>query len=108
MREGFHFLKESLIGSTDITEPTVVVYGVDDDDNLILGAVEWIVPKAGPFETNPPDLFVHDDGAEEWEEDSPFPGVWSLHAWVHTHNPDGVFNSTNPRQQFHPEDCHPH
>lgn len=107
---GFHLLNDDLMGSIDPTEPTVVVYGVDDDGNLILGAVEWIVPKEPDYPENPPDMFEHDDGEEDggWEEDSPFPGVWSLHAWVHTHNPAGVFNPTNPRQQFHPEDCHPH
>lgn len=107
---GYHFLNPQRVGSTDPTAPTVVVYGVGDDGDLVLGAVEWIVPKALGFEENPPDLFDHDDGAEAagWEEDSPFDGVWALHAWVHNPNPDGVFNPTNPREQFHPAGCHHH
>lgn len=107
---GFHFVNADRVGSTDPTAPTVLAYGVDDDENLILGAVEWIVPKEMGYEDGPPDIFDHDDGAEAggWEEDSPFPDVWSLHAWVHTHNPDGVLNPTNPRTQFHPDGCHSH
>lgn len=102
---GFHFVNLALLGSTDPTEPAVLVYGVDDDGDLVLGAVEWVVPKAGPYEDSPPDLFEDDDGAEIWQEDSPDTGLWSLHAWVHTHNPDGVFHPFNPRPQFSPEGC---
>lgn len=98
---GFHFANLGLIGSTDRTTPQVLVYGVDDDENLILGAVEYIIPDAIPGE---PDLFEHDDGAEHWDA-GPLPGVHSLHVWVHTHNPDGVFNHSNPRKQFSPDGC---
>lgn len=102
---GFHFGNFDLFGTVDRTQPQVLAYGVDDDGNLILGAVEYIVPKAGPYANDPPDLFEHDDGAEHWDEDSPAPGLWSLHVWVHTHNPAGVFHHTNPRKQFSPEGC---
>lgn len=88
----------------DRTMPQVLAYGVDDDDNLILGAVEYVIPDSMPQHQ---DLFDHDGGAEEWQV-GPFPRVHSLHAWVHNHNPDGVFNPTNPRHQFHPEGCHDH
>lgn len=103
---GFHFVNEELLGSTTPTEPPVLVYGVGDDDDLLLGAVEYIVPK-GVSESEP-DLFDNDHGAERWAEDEPFAGVWSLHAWVHTHNPNGVFSHHNPREQFSPADCHGH
>lgn len=101
---GFHFGNLALIGSTDRTTPQVLVYGVDDDDNLILGAVEYIVPDAIPGD---PDFFDHDDEAEHWDP-GPFPDVHSLHVWVHTHNPDGVFNHSNPRKQFSPDGCQHH
>ena len=102
---GFHFVNPDHFGSVDRTEPPVLAYGVDDDDNLVLGAVEYVVPKAEPYEEAPPDLFEHDDGAEHWQEDSPQDGVWSLHVWVHIKNPAGVFSPFNPRKQFHPEGC---
>lgn len=100
---GYHFVNFDLFGSVTPTEPPVLAYGVDDDDNLILGAVEWVVPKSGPYEDDSPDIFAHDDGTEVWQEDSPAEGLWSLHAWVHNHNPDGVFAPFNPRKQFCPE-----
>lgn len=102
---GIHFANLNFIGGPpSLTEPAVLAYGVDEEDNLVLGAVEWVVSKqVSPSE---PDLFDHDNGKEVWQEDSPFRGVWSLHAWVHTHNPEGVFHPTNPRHLFaHPEWC---
>lgn len=101
---GYHFGNLSLFGtSLNPTEPAVLAYGEDDDGNLVLGAVEWIVSKqVSPTE---PDIFDHDDGAEVWQEDSPFEGVWSMHAWVHNHNPEGVFHPTNPRELFFPDGC---
>lgn len=101
-------MNPDLVGSTEPTEPAVLAYGLGDGDDLILGAVEYIVPQNGPSEEEPPGLFAHDDGAENWEEDSPYPGVWSLHAWVHAPNPDGVFAPVNPRKQFHPSGCDGH
>lgn len=103
---GFHFVNEELLGSTTPTEPQVLVYGADTDGDLILGAVEYIVPKE--VSSSEPDLFDGDDGTEQWDEDEPFPGVWSLHAWVHTHNPNGVFDHHNPRKPFSPAGCHDH
>lgn len=98
---GYHFVNPNLMGTEDRTEPQVLVYGEDDDENLILGAVEYLLPQAEKEENREePDLFAHDDGDEVWQT---FHGDWSLHVWVHTKNPDGVFNPTNPRKQFCPE-----
>jgi hypothetical protein len=86
-----------------------MVYGETDGGNLVLGAVEYIVPKAGSYEADPPSgLFDHAD--PEWDilDLGEMPLLWTLHAWVHTHNPDGVFHHTNPRKQFHPADCDSH
>lgn len=99
---GYHYPNFDLLGTVDRTKPQVLVYGEDEDGNLILGAIEYVVPKAGPYENAPPDLFDHDGGDEEW---ALFAGgrFWTLHVWVHTHNPAGVFNPTNPRKQFCPD-----
>lgn len=105
---GIHFINMGLVGTVDRTKPQVLAYGVPGDSGLLLGAVEYIVPKAGEYATSPPDLFAHDDGSEDWHEDEPFPGVWSMHVWVHTKNPDGVFNATNPRGHFFPDGCETH
>lgn len=101
---GFHFINPANIGKTNPTEPQVLAYGVDDEGNLILGAVEYIIPN--PISDGNPDVFENDEGTEEWHP-GPLPDAQSLHAWVHTHNPEGVFHHTNPRKQFHPEGCIP-
>jgi hypothetical protein len=88
-------LAEYLAGITR-TDPPVLVYG-ETDDGLVLGAVEYLTLDPST------DLFpaTQDD---EWE---PFVGpTYALHAWVHQHNPEGVFHPTNPRHQFtKPEWC---
>lgn len=98
---GYHYGNFGLIGTVDRTEPQVLVYGEDEDGDLVLGAVEYLVPKAGPYTDEPPRLFEHDGGAEQWSEFGEM--GWALHVWVHTHNPAGVFNPTNPRPQFCPD-----
>lgn len=106
---GFHFANGRLFGSTDRTEPPILVYGVGDDGDLVLGAVEYAVPKQGDYENSPPDLFDHDGGDEEWGTlSTPQGDLWTLHAWVHNKNPDGVFAPFNPRELFHPDGCAGH
>jgi hypothetical protein len=106
---GFHWPNRSLVGTVDRTRPQVLVYGEDDDGNLVLGAVEYVVPKRGEYETSPPDLFAHDGGDEVWATlVLPNGENWALHVWVHNHNPEGVFNHTNPRELFSPEGCEGH
>lgn len=98
---GYHYPNFGLLGTVDRTKPQVLVYGEDDDGDLILGAVEYVVPREGDYENSPPDFFAHDGGEEEWHEFGP--NYWALHVWVHTHNPEGVFNPVNPRKQFCPD-----
>lgn len=84
------------LASIDPTEPHVLVYG-EGDDGLVLGAVEYVTLDDSD------DLFTETED-DEWH---PFVGpLYALHAWVHTHNPEGVFHQTNPRPQFSkPEWC---
>lgn len=113
-RMGFHFADGPPFG-TDLENPGVLVYFTngnynpepgadhepDQDDDLILGAVEWLVP--GDQKDNPPDIFSDENSPrnllvteeEGWhfEEDEGFTG---LHAWVHRGNPAGVFHHANP------------
>lgn len=108
---GFHFGNRDRFGSTELTEPAVLVYGVDADDNFVLGAVEWVVPKTGEYESATPDVFENDDDAEEWETlptPEEQPDMWTLHAWVHVENPDGPLAPTTSDERFHPEGCESH
>lgn len=82
--------------SIDRTEPPVLVYG-EGDDGLVLGAVEYVT-----FDDSD-DIFTETED-DHWHE---FIGpLYSLHAWVHTDNPDGVFHPVNQREPFvDPEWC---
>ena len=111
---GFHFADGPPFG-TDLEDPGVLVYFTNGsynpaqgdfhdparDDDLILGAVEWLVP--GDQEDDPPDIFHDEDSPrnlktteeEGWHFESE-EGFTGLHAWVHRGNPAGVFHPTNP------------
>lgn len=111
---GFHFADGPPFG-TALTDPGILVYFTDGsydpapgdphdsarDDDLVLGAVEWLVP--GDQTADPPDVFA-DEGSprrlqtteeEGWHFESA-EGFTGLHAWVHRGNPAGVFHPTNP------------
>jgi hypothetical protein len=108
---GFHFGNRDLMGSTELTEPAILAYGVDDAGDFVLGAVEWAVPKTGEYESESPDIFEHDDGDEEWATlptPDGQPDMWTLHAWVYVENSDGPLAETNPDERFHPEGCEGH
>lgn len=98
--QGFHLWNLELIGTTDPTAPPVLAYGVHDG-TLVLGALDYVVPKEGEFASSPPDFFESDDGAEQWHSlELPLGEVWAMHAWVHYPNPDGVLEDNNPRTPF--------
>lgn len=110
---GFHFADGPPFG-TDLEDPGVLVYFTngsynpdpgeehdpDRDDDLILGATEWLV--TGDQEDNPPNIFndeashrnlqVTEEEGWHFAEEGGFTG---LHAWIHRGNPAGVFHPTN-------------
>lgn len=103
---GYHYLDFNRLfdDSLRIAEPTALYYG-QINGNLVLGGVEYLIPTE--MHPSKPDLFNDEDAhlhvSEEhgWRTELlPFGEVWSLHAWVHTHNPNGVFDHTNPRHMF--------
>lgn len=102
---GYHFLNFEIIGGIygeadpERRRPPILVYGVGDDGDLVLGAVEYLA------EDPDPDFFHGSEDDSHWEPWPPDTALSALHAWVHNHNPAGVFHSTNPRQQFHPDGC---
>jgi hypothetical protein len=82
--QGYHYIKSSLVGTTDIRHPSVLMYTADGQ----LNSPEWIAPT-DQFAT-PPSIF----GQTMHSEDEL--GLWILHVWVWKLNPNGVFNDVNP------------
>lgn len=82
--QGYHYIKSSLVGTTDIRHPSVLMYTADGR----LNGPEWIAPT-DQFPT-PPSVF----GQTMHSEDEL--GLWILHVWVWKLNPNGVFDDVNP------------
>jgi hypothetical protein len=90
---GCHYLSQGLLdGTFDHKHPELLVYAEEPGKAPLLVAVEYAVPISespnGPPEGFPGDLDV-------WTRADAF-GLWTLHAWVHLPNPDGVFAPDNP------------
>lgn len=89
---GYHFLHFGIIGGIaggedpERRRPPILVYGVGDDGDLVLGAVEYLAAEPQP------DLFHGSADDSHWEPWPPNPNLSALHAWVHNHNPAGVFH----------------
>jgi hypothetical protein len=83
--QGYHFIKDDLVGTTDIRHPSVLMYTKDGD----LNSPEWIAPKAvfpDPLSIFGQTMHSDDDGL----------GLWILHVWVWKQNSNGVFDDHNP------------
>ena len=114
---GYHFLNPNVEGF-DIGQPPILVYG-RDGDQWELGAVEWVFPEepaeppmeGGTYGAFPAachyddGLFVPTATEEECAEAHPeteaaltfwHPDLVTFHVWAWMHNPDGIYNGTNP------------
>ena len=89
---GQHYIQGSLIGTTDPLQPAAMVYPIDANGQLHLGAVEWIVPRTADNYNTPPVLFDTQFTAVT-VNDTP---LWVLHAWIWQPNPAGMFQNFNP------------
>jgi hypothetical protein len=83
--QGYHFIKDDLVGTTDIRHPSVLMYTKDGD----LNSPEWIAPKA----TFPEPLSIF---GQTMHSDDDGLGLWILHVWVWKQNSNGVFDDHNP------------
>ena len=96
---GWHFLKfDNLDGTFELTNPELLVYAPNINGKYQLVAVEYATPWTPG--SNPPegftgsdDVWSHFEGDPTTQDDD----LWTLHAWVWYHNPDGMFNPYNPR-----------
>jgi hypothetical protein len=94
---GYHYMKAAYVDSTfDVKKPEILVYNKNHDGDFELVAVEYAVPLN--LSESAPEGFS--GTADVWDENEGF-GLWLLHAWVWSYNPDGVFHSTNPLVHLH-------
>lgn len=91
---GWHYLKpDRLDANFEHTRPEFLVYADDPcAGKRRLVAVEYAVPLE--LSGKAPAGFA--GSADRWHRNLDF-GLWTLHAWVFEHNPDGVFAAYNPR-----------
>jgi hypothetical protein len=88
---GQHYLRAALLDAAfDLERPELLVYTSGDHPRLV--AVEYAVPL--DLALTSPEGFSGED--DVWDRNTTF-GLWTLHAWVWRHNPDGVFAPMNPR-----------
>ena len=90
--EGYHFVNFGLIdGIFEPEHPEVLLYIADEDGDLRLVGVEYLVPLSA----NPPEGFSGDQ--DVWRSDTEGFGLWELNAWIWLRNPEGIFADDNPR-----------
>jgi hypothetical protein len=93
---GYHYFNWAKMDDPAIVagDPEVLVYHKDDVGTLVLGAVEWVVPKVKWEEAEnakPPVVFGQELHVIN------FTLNWYIeHAWIWTHNPSGLFKDWNP------------
>lgn len=98
---GYHYLNPDLIDDTiSADEPEVLVYApTGEDDELTLGAVEYLKPDADQdlsTDDDRPTIFGQEfDGPMEGHEEGQ-PIHYDLHVWTGVENPAGTFVPFNP------------
>jgi hypothetical protein len=91
---GYHYINVGLLDlELDATTPEAMVYAPGPQGQLMLGAVEYIVP-AEAWDAEYPGALPTVLG-RDLHLNAPL-GVYVLHAWIFRHNPDGMFQDWNP------------
>jgi hypothetical protein len=93
---GYHYFNKALVDDLviDVLQPEGLVYSPGPDGDLRLTAVEYVVPGLGsnpPGVGQAPTVFGH-----EMVILVPAVGFYTLHAWIWSANPAGIFASWNP------------
>ena len=92
---GYHYMKSEIVDTVfDPRKPELLVYNKRADSSFQLVAVEYAVPL--DQSVNAPEGFTGTN--DVWDHNTDF-GLWLLHAWVWSYNPDGIFHPTNPQVQ---------
>lgn len=107
---GQHYVNPALVGDgmVDPLRPEAMVYEPRENGDLILVALEYVVPLGLWTETDPPALFGQSfhENTKITEANPEANPAWILHLWIGTHNPNGIFTDYNP-SVFCPGDASP-
>ena len=97
---GQHYVNGDLAGDDqlDPMKPEVLVYEPTEDGDMILVALEYIVFANAwdPDNTGRTAPVLFDQPFHLETEIPDTPPVWSLHLWLYTDNPEGLFADFNP------------
>jgi hypothetical protein len=80
-----------LDGRIDEESPDALIYEPRNNEKPRLVGVEFALPYPMWSEPQPPAFLGH-----SFQREDEF-GVWALHAWVWSSNPEGLFAESNPR-----------
>ncbi|GAB2777121.1 hypothetical protein GCM10010465_24780 [Actinomadura fibrosa] len=93
---GYHFLNPDYLDYTfEAERPELLIYVPDKNGKMRLVGVEYAVPIDDLENPQPaPEGFTGDSDVWTINRDA---HLWTLHAWIWYHNPDGIFAARNPR-----------
>ena len=88
---GFHYgnIGRIMNPNVDASEPEVLLYIPDEDGEMRLVGLEYVVP--GFLSPTAPELF-----GRPYDFDAPR-SQWALHVWAWRNNPSGTFAPFNPK-----------
>jgi hypothetical protein len=94
---GYHYFNWARMDDPSVIEdePEVLVYHPVGNGKLVLGAVEWVVPKTlweDAGQNSPPVVF-----GQFLHILNPVLNWYVAHAWIWKANPSGIFADWNPR-----------
>ncbi len=92
---GFHIANLGQLGSghLNLLRPQVLLYAPMADGSMEFQGVEYIIPADLWASPEPPEFL----GRQlHFNPNVPPSGIWALHVWVGTPNPDGLFEDFNP------------
>jgi hypothetical protein len=94
---GFHHANRSLMdGTIEVRKPQILTYRRTADGEYELTGVEYVIPKDQWSDSEPPRIMGQD------LRSSSSLGLWYLHVWVWTPNPNGLFADWNPNVECLP------
>lgn len=89
---GYHYANfANFDGTVDIENPEVLLYEPQEDGSLKLVGIEYIVPLDAWSGSEAPELF-----GQHFHKNEGL-GIWALHVWIWSDNPDGMFADFNPK-----------